>query len=134
MKLVIKDNLTIREIQENFSFMFPFLKIEFFTQPHKKFTGSRKEYMIEANKSIAECRTKHTAGALEITEETKVARLESELMEKYGLYSQVFRKSGNVWIETTVTDEWTLGKQNSEAESFYKDTKLNEETYNREFL
>ena len=37
--------------------------------------------------------------------------------EVYGLGVQVFRKSGNVWLETTVTDSWTLKEQNDQGES-----------------
>jgi hypothetical protein len=28
---------------------------------------------------------------------------------------QVFRKSGKLWIQTTATDQWTLGEQNKNA-------------------
>jgi hypothetical protein len=30
---------------------------------------------------------------------------------------QVFRKSGKVWLETTVTDGWTLEEQNLQGEA-----------------
>jgi hypothetical protein len=33
-----------------------------------------------------------------------------------GLYVQVFRKSGKVWLETTATDNWSLYKQNEEGQ------------------
>jgi hypothetical protein len=33
----------------------------------------------------------------------------------YGLSVQVFRKSGNVWLETSATDNWTLRQQNNEG-------------------
>ncbi|MBK9270429.1 MAG: hypothetical protein IPM48_02440 [Saprospiraceae bacterium] len=134
MKIIIKDDLSIAEIQKQFSEIFPYLKIEFFTKPHKKFTGSKRENMIPANTTIADCRTIQSEGALTFGEETKVAQLEKDMMDKFGLYVQVFRRSGNVWIETTVTDDWTLGKQNSEAESFIRDIRENEDAYNREHL
>ncbi len=134
MKITIKDDQTIREIQENFSNLFPYLKIEFFTKPHKKFSGSRKENIIDPEKNIGSCRSVHGSGALQITAETKVSNLEKELMEHFGLFAQVFRKSGKVWIETTVTDDWTLAKQNAEAESFIRDIQENEESYNREHI
>jgi hypothetical protein len=134
MKITIKDDQTIREIQENFSNLFPYLKIEFFTKPHKKFSGSRKENIIDPSVNIGDCRSVHGSGALHITADTKVSNLEKELMENFGLFAQVFRKSGKVWIETTVTDDWTLAKQNAEAESFIRDIQENEESYNREHI
>jgi len=134
MKISIKDSLTIEEIKDQFSKKFPYLKIEFFTKPHKKFTGSKKENMIPTDVTIGVSRSVHSTGELTIDEHTKVAHLEKEMLEKFGLFVQVFRRSGKVWIETTVTDDWTLGKQNTEAESFIKDIRENEDAYNRELL
>ena len=34
-------------------------------------------------------------------------------MKTFGLSAQVFRLSGDVWLETTSTDNWTLEEQNS---------------------
>ncbi len=90
MKILIKDTLTIEEIKEQFSKKFPYLKIEFFTQPHKKFTGSKKENMIPVSATIGESRSVHSIGDLTIDENTKVAHLEKEMMDKFGLFVQVF--------------------------------------------
>lgn len=45
----------------------------------------------------------------------KVSELEA-LLSKVGLPAQVFRRSGNVWIETSLTNDWTLAQQNYEGE------------------
>ena len=42
----------------------------------------------------------------------KVEELERILKKDFGLRAQVFRKSGNLWLETTMTDGWTLAQQN----------------------
>ncbi len=42
----------------------------------------------------------------------KVRTLENVFYETYGLKVQVFRLSGNIWLQTTSTDEWTLHEQN----------------------
>ncbi len=121
MKLIINDTISIFEIQDQFSKKYPFLKIEFFSQPHDIHVGSRKENLIPANLQLKDCRKKHNEGTIELEPETTVAQLEKQFQEIFGLYIQVFRKSGNVWIETTVTDDWTFAKQNDEAESFYQE-------------
>jgi len=41
-----------------------------------------------------------------------VAELEKMITEKYGMNVQVVRRSGNIWLETTMTDDWTLQQQN----------------------
>ena len=44
-----------------------------------------------------------------------VTDLEQNFSDVYGLSIQVFRKSGDVWLETTITDGWTLEKQNEQG-------------------
>ena len=46
-----------------------------------------------------------------------VTELERQFRELYGLHVLVFRKSGKVWLETTVTDGWTLAEQNNQGEA-----------------
>ncbi|MNF16790.1 hypothetical protein D3C80_2199700 [compost metagenome] len=41
--------------------------------------------------------------------------VEKDFWEKLGLSAQIFRKSGNLWIETSLTDDWTLARQNDEG-------------------
>lgn len=42
----------------------------------------------------------------------KVGELEAALKDQFGLTVQVFRHSGNIWLETVLTDKWTLQQQN----------------------
>jgi hypothetical protein len=44
-----------------------------------------------------------------------VASLEQEFLEKAGLKVKVYRRFCNVWIETTLTNDWTLEQQNTEG-------------------
>jgi hypothetical protein len=41
-----------------------------------------------------------------------VKQLEKNFSEKCLLNVQVQRRSGNVWLETTITDNWSLEHQN----------------------
>jgi hypothetical protein len=107
MKIKITDSSTITQIQDSFSKKYPYLKIEFFSKSHRIHTGTRKEFMIDPATKIADCRTLNKTGELEILPETTVAELEKTFADTFGLFIQVFRKSGDVWIETTVTDDWT---------------------------
>ena len=43
----------------------------------------------------------------------KVNKLENIFKDQFNLAVQVFRKSGNLWLETTMTDNWTLQQQNN---------------------
>jgi len=57
----------------------------------------------------------HSQGSLTVKETDKVSDLEKVLWDQFGLSAQVFRKSGNLWIETSLTDSWTLSRQNKEG-------------------
>lgn len=115
MKIEINDNRKVYAIQEEFNKAFPFLKLEFFSKPHKKGGASPKQFVTESSKLVGDCRTIHESGEISITPQLTVGELEERFASVYGLSVQVFRKSGKVWLETTETDNWTLEKQNDEG-------------------
>lgn len=120
MKILINDSRTIKDIQEEFKANFPYLKIEFFSEPHKIGAPSAKKSIKAPTKTIGECRTVHKKGSLTITPKMTVAELEQNFNKLFGLSVQVFRRSGKVWLETTRTDDWTLEVQNTQGEELSK--------------
>ncbi|MFM7023730.1 MAG: hypothetical protein ACKOXB_12210 [Flavobacteriales bacterium] len=116
MKISIDDSKKIFQIQEEFNKLFPYLKIEFFSKPHDPGCPSAKKFIKHCNKTLAECRSIHKRGKINISPKTTVNELEQDFGKNYGLGVQVFRKSGKVWLETTVTDSWTLEEQNKQGE------------------
>lgn len=120
MKMVINDTRKIYSLQEEFTSMFPYLKIEFFSASHKPNEGSSKNLIKQNNITLGECRTKHVNGAISIDPQMAVTDLEQQFSSKYGLNIQVFRKCGRIWLETTITDKWTLEEQNWHGEMLSK--------------
>lgn len=120
MEITINDDRKIFTIQEEFNTVFPYLKLEFFSRTHRPSAGSPKKLIRENNKLLGECRTIHTKGKINITPQMTVSDLEQLFSEIYGLGVQVFRQSGKVWLETTVTDAWTLEEQNRQGEELSK--------------
>lgn len=116
MKIDINDYRKIFAIQEEFNQAFPYLKLEFFSKPHKQGGASPKELITESSKLLGDCRTIHASGSLTINPSMTVAEIEQNFADVYGLSVQVFRKSGTSWLETSTTDDWTLEKQNAEGE------------------
>lgn len=116
MKIEINDRRKVYAIQEEFSQAFPYLKLEFFSKPHKQGGASPKESITGSSKLIGDCRSIHESGFMTISPNMTVAEIEQHFGDVYGLSVQVFRKSGNSWLETTATDGWTLEKQNKEGE------------------
>ena len=120
MKLDINDQRKISTIQEEFNTVFPYLKLEFFFNKNNPRGILSKGYIKQYNKPLHECRTVQNKKQIVITPEMTVINLEQSFREVYGLVVEVFRKSGKVWLETTVTDGWTLEEQNTQGEALSK--------------
>jgi hypothetical protein len=120
MKIKINDRRKIFAIQEEFNTVFPYLKLEFFSKPSKQDGTPIKKMIKQASKTLGECRTIHNKGSIVITPEITVSALEQRFSDVYGLGVLVLRKSGKVWLETTVTDGWTLEEQNLQGEALSK--------------
>jgi|JI10StandDraft_1071094.scaffolds.fasta_scaffold1336334_1 hypothetical protein len=117
MDLNIHDSYTLQEVQAAFNNHFPNLKLEFFnSDPARKFDFSKENLITDTHKTLAEVRHIHRTGHISINGHQKVSTLEKHFGENFGINIQVFRKSGNTWLQTTATDEWTLAEQNKKGE------------------
>jgi hypothetical protein len=113
MYLEINGERLISDIQKDFGAVYPFLKIEFFRN------GKIRRDRYPVNKLIPATQPVKTAwhykqekGQLTLSDGMTVTDFENALMDQFGLSAQVFRRSGNIWLETTITDSWTLKQQN----------------------
>jgi hypothetical protein len=117
MQITINDHRKIFAIQKEFGEVFPYLKVEFLSKPHKVGGASSKKMLKHPSRTIGECRLIHNKGTLTITPSMTVSDLEQNFNDIYGLSVQVFRKSGKAWLETTLTDGWSLEEQNKQGEA-----------------
>jgi len=113
MYLEIRGDRTIREIQQDFNKDYPFLKIEFFKNGLTRRDKYPPEKLIPGRQHIKEAWfLKREEGYLAVEDNMSVLDLEKSFMDRFALSVQVFRKAGTVWLETTLTDHWTLKQQN----------------------
>lgn len=116
MKLNIAGAVTIAEIQKVFNDEYPYLKLVFFTRPHRAYKGSNAKFMIqERTCPLSELTALKREGELHIEAEMPVWQVERLFEEEFGLHVQVFRKSGSVWLETSVSDSLSLEQQNDKG-------------------
>lgn len=113
--ITIENGMKISTAQNIFSSAFPFLKLEFFKHPHKAYGGNSRNDLLKQVKNRENVLKNRKELPLTITEDMSVEAVEKLFMEHFGLSTQVFRKSGKIWLETTLTDDWTLKKQNDEG-------------------
>ena len=123
MNLHIAPNLLISDIQKEFNKVFPFLKLEFFYNKNQSRSKISGKEIIPHNKKIGDDQKILSEGEIFINDEMKVKELENIFQQKFALSAQVFRKSGNLWLETTMTDNWTLQQQNNHGREISTDTK-----------
>jgi hypothetical protein len=115
--MIISDQKTIQDIKKDFHQIFPSLKLEFYTQSHQEGQGSSAKTQIENDALLGDIRTIHQQADWQIKPEMSVNEFEQAFLNTFGLNVQVFRKSGNLWMQTTSTDHWTLGEQNRKGGS-----------------
>ncbi|MCB0640895.1 MAG: hypothetical protein KDC44_04610 [Phaeodactylibacter sp.] len=115
--MLITDEKTIGQVCSAFHEKFPFLKIEFYTEEHEVGKPSAATDKLDHNLAVGKARTVHNQGELSIHGNLKVSTLEENFKAQYGLNAQVFRKSGNLWLQTSSTDSWTLHEQNRKGSS-----------------
>ena len=116
MKLHIDKESPIKSIQNQFSEVYPFLKIEFFRNLSLNNKPAQKAEKIDPSKKIKLVGKINEHDSIDISKQRTVAQLEKDFKELFGLNAQVYRKSGNLWIETSLTEDWALEQQNSEGE------------------
>jgi hypothetical protein len=64
-------------------------------------------------------------GELALNDLMTVGELENSLLENFGLNVQVSRRSGTLWLETTMSDKWTLKQQNDHGRELSEPVKSN---------
>jgi len=112
MHIEMNNNTKLCEIQEVFSNHYPYPKIEFYKKPHKKYEGSEDAYLIRPRKKIGDVKRTHVSGVLEMVPLSKVADIEKEFQQRFGLPAQIFRKEKNSWEQTRNMDDFTLKELN----------------------
>jgi len=116
MEIIINDSKYISEIQEEFQKSFPYLKIEFFKHKQDTVNSVAKPRPISGRMTLGMIRNSHIEAVLNIAGSRSVEDVQSDFQDKFGLYAEILRKSGRMWIETTLTHHWSLLRQNFEGQ------------------
>ncbi len=113
MDLHITPETTLNDIRAEFKKRFTELDIAFFATPHSVGEGSPASDRIPGDFTAGEAGDPTKKGSITINGLTVVKDLEAAFSSELGLFAQVLRKSGNVWLQTTHTDHKTLSELNA---------------------
>lgn len=97
------------EIQEAFHKAYPFLKLE--RLPAAAANKERKSVTDTGVKTLK--KFSNSNHWITITDNTTVAELVNQFSQKKNIRVRVLRSANNLWIETSLTESWTLEKQNA---------------------
>ncbi|HNQ60955.1 MAG TPA: hypothetical protein PKJ62_01085 [Bacteroidia bacterium] len=128
MDIKFDKSTKLSKLQTDFQQRFNFLKIEFFrekSEPNAQYTAKD---ILPNTHSIGEVSSGLEAEPLHIGGGMKVRDVEKDFSEKLGLYVQIFRKSGKVWLITSSTDHLTLDQLDKEAKAKETQPDTNSET------
>jgi len=110
MTIEIRKNKTVADVQDNFSEFYPFLKVDFYKKSSGRLGSAVKQKLIKT--TLLNNAGNGREGVMEIADSMTVGQLEKSFNDRFGMIVQVSRKSGTLWLETTMTDSWTLRQQN----------------------
>ncbi|HZG24487.1 MAG TPA: hypothetical protein VEZ17_07900 [Chitinophagaceae bacterium] len=120
MQLKITHSTIIKEIQIAFNQAYPNLWIEFYSSSGSNGNHFRAE-KIQPKMPLSSLGYIQEARYIDITHGRSVEQLEYDFCETLGLKIKVFRKSGNVWVGTSLTGNWSLANQNWQGDQVFNE-------------
>jgi hypothetical protein len=121
MKLPIVPNMTIAYLNETFRFFYPNLKLVFFKKSFlTNVRLAENNRITNENIALNDLNEEIPKGEINIADKISTANFETDFREKFGLHVQVFRRSGNLWLLTTLSDAHSLQEQEVQAENSLK--------------
>ncbi|MDX2135302.1 MAG: hypothetical protein SFV52_10955 [Saprospiraceae bacterium] len=116
MKIELTVDKTIQDVQQAFHEVFPYLRLMFFKKKHEAYEGNAAKDMIEdTSVKLGSLEKKPHSGVLYLEANMPTWQVERLFEEEFGLHVQVFRKSKNLWLQTSRTDDLTLEMQNAKG-------------------
>jgi hypothetical protein len=116
MTLYMNNENTLQDMQRVFTTCYPYLKIDFSRPVEVLAKKTLQTQKIQAMDRIGWfAGLEHTA-SINIDGNRTVAQVSADIEKIVDLSVMIRRRSGNVWIETSLTASWTLEQQNREGE------------------
>ncbi|THU30725.1 hypothetical protein FAM09_29435 [Niastella caeni] len=110
MIMKLAKNRAIKEVWQEFNNVYPYLRIDFYRYLQGRL-GSNNRQRLNKSTTLVNAGISRE-GEIEISETMTVNQLEQSFLNQFGLCVMVSRKSGSIWLETTISHNWTLKQQN----------------------
>lgn len=121
MQIEITNEYSISDLKDEFSRVFPFLKLEFVLKPRCPGQVSLLKFKVSAQKKLSEFRLRKNDKAFIISPRMTLADLARQFNSEFRIAIQLFQQHEGEWQETFLTDQRTLCEHNGESESLCAD-------------
>ncbi len=118
MKLIIQKGEKVSSLQQAFQEQYPYLKLAFQAVRNPTAVQAHLDVQYPGKQEPGPNFNFARKGQIDISPSRKVADLQRDLYKKFGLHAHLYRKSGKLWIETSLTTDWSLERQNKEGEIY----------------
>lgn len=105
----------LKDLKGDFNKTFPYLKLEFFKYPHEVGTASEENEKLDPRLQVGTVRKNSATGEVQLDGKMRVADFEKKMRTEFGLNVQVYRKEHGKWLQSSVTDVWSLEDQNNRS-------------------
>lgn len=109
MEIHCNNHTTVKDVQQQFTDCFPLLQLTFYRK-----WPDRKPVKVNQNEQLRSLVKGFQVSTLQFTKDTTVTTFQNKF-EELGFNVQVLRRFGSFWIATSLTDDWSLERQNLEA-------------------
>ena len=116
MKIAINNNRKIFAIQEEFSAMFPNLKIVFHAKPSSAGGVPSPKMVIHSSRTLQDCRSISREGTIEILPTMNISELKGNLRDIFGLSAEICGKPENGDKDKPLGGKLTLEESNKQSE------------------
>lgn len=114
----VDKNISVEDLKNSFIKLYPYLSLRVYKKLHDHYEGSPASEEVGGEVLLSVLNSELESGEVVISDSLSVDRLETIFRKEFGISVQVFRKSGDQWLQTTSTDKWTLERQNKKAEEY----------------
>lgn len=119
MKIIISKDRLIDDIKKEFNNAFPYLKIDFKLDTIATSTTSFRRNAPIGQLRLGDIIKDSPEGVISINENNSIKQIAQKFAENFGLRTNFFRKSGNLWLEIKMTGDWSLKQQNESGMEVY---------------
>ena len=113
MNILLDKWRKVEDVQAEFNGAYPYLKLCFVNKGQSQ--NALAKAAVGASLTFGDLNANIIPYKMEVSDQMAVNELEKIMSAYINIPVKILRKSGNVWLETSITGNWSLAQQNEHA-------------------